>query len=158
MFLLYDVFKIRVVCTLVQTYQAGGNQSLHSAAQECLHNRTMVPTSTQEQPDPQQACELHRQQKYRQIKNFSRQRFAEASPPGFLDPLQFIPRTGKIFANKLYVGSACAPDFISKGTTPGTPPVLGAPTVTVTARPTCSISFWYVQTSRPASTGSSLRK
>lgn len=115
--LTHEGFKIRLVWTPAHTYGADGNHSAHNAARECLRNPPMVPVSIQGRPEPQQACEMDWQQKYRRIKNLSRQRLADASPPGFLAPLQSLPRTGEIFANKVYADSAYTPDVISKWTT-----------------------------------------
>lgn len=91
-----------------------------NAARECLCNRPMAPSSIQERPEPQQACECNWQQKYHQIRNLSRQRLADASPPCFLSDLQSLPRSGYIFANIVYAESADTSGVISKWRTHST--------------------------------------
>lgn len=55
----HDGYKICEVWTPAHTHGTDGNQSVRNAARECLRVRPMIPGFTQEQPYPQQACDIH---------------------------------------------------------------------------------------------------
>lgn len=114
----FEGIKVRMAWTPAHTPGAQGNQLAHNSARECVQNPPLVPPVVTECAASAQTDvpTTNWQQEYRRFKLLSRQRLAEASPPGFLTPLKTLSRREEVFANKVYADAAYTPDVISKWT------------------------------------------